>query len=71
MLIYNGEDYPLFIDGTGKHNYFPSLYVVTAYQPLIKTLVINEGVESYIYNGANLMWPGVRDFDGLGDFKKD
>lgn len=56
----------MFVDGTGKNNYFPSLYVATAYQPLIKTLTINEGVETYIYNGANLMWPGVRDYEGLG-----
>lgn len=39
-----------------------------AYEPLIKTLDINEGVESYIYNGANLMWPGVRNFSALGKF---
>ena len=71
MLIYNGEEYPIFVDGTGKNNYFPSLYIVMAYQPLIKSLTINEGVETYIFNGANLMWPGVRDFEGLGDFKKD
>jgi predicted ribosome-associated RNA-binding protein Tma20 len=36
-----------------------------AYEPLIKVVDLNEGVESYIYNGANLMWPGVRDLSGL------
>ena len=41
-----------------------------AFEPLIKILDINEGVESYIYNGANLMWPGVKDFSGLGKFQK-
>lgn len=71
MMIYNGNDYPIFIDGTGKHNYFPSLYIASAYQPLLKFLVINEGVETYIFNGANLMWPGVRDYSDLGEFKKD
>jgi len=35
---------------------------------LIKVVDINEGVESYIYNGANLMWPGVRDITSLGNF---
>jgi predicted ribosome-associated RNA-binding protein Tma20 len=28
-------------------------------------------VEAYIFNGANLMWPGVYDHSGLGEFKKD
>lgn len=60
MLIYNGNDYPVFVDGTGKGDFFPSLYSVQAYEPLIKSIEINEGVESFIYNGANLMWPGVR-----------
>jgi predicted RNA-binding protein (TIGR00451 family) len=34
-------------------------------------VIINEGVEGYIFNGANLMWPGVRDFTNVGNFKKD
>jgi translation initiation factor 2D len=71
MIIYNGNDYPLFVDGTGKNDYFPSLYVAIAYETLIKVVDINEGVESYIYNGANLMWPGVRDITSLGNFLKD
>jgi translation initiation factor 2D len=65
MIIYNGNDYPIFVDGTGKNDYFPSLYAVMAFEPLLKFVDLNEGVESYIYNGANLMWPGVRDFKGL------
>ena len=44
MVIYNGNDYPLFVDGTGKNDYFPSLYSCQAYQTLVKTLTINEGV---------------------------
>jgi hypothetical protein len=31
MLIYNGNDYPLFVDGTGKNDYFPSLYAAMAF----------------------------------------
>ena len=38
---------------------------------MIHTLTINEGVEAYIFNGANLMWPGVNNFSDLGKFKKD
>lgn len=71
MIIYNGNDYPLFVDGTGKNDYFPSLYTAIAYQTLLKVVDLNEGVESYIFNGANLMWPGVRDYSGLGKFQKD
>ena len=71
LLIYMGEEYPLFVDGTGKEDFFPSVYTCTAYQPLTKTLTINEGVETYIFNGANHMWPGVRDISALGTFKKD
>ena len=71
MLIYIGEDYPLLVDGTGKEDFFPSIYLCHAYQPLTKSITLNEGVESYIFNGANLMWPGVQDISTLGDFKKD
>jgi predicted ribosome-associated RNA-binding protein Tma20 len=71
MLIYVSEDYPLLVDGTGKEDFFPSIYACTAFEPLAKTLLINEGVEAYIFNGANLMWPGVRDLSTLGNFAKD
>ena len=72
MLIYMGDEFPLFVDGTGKEDYFPSVYTCTAYEPLTSSLIINEGVESFIFNGANLMWPGVLDFSSLGNkFKKD
>lgn len=55
----------------GKGDYFPSIYTCQAYEPLVKYLDLNEGVETYIFNGANLMWPGVRNIKDLGDFKKD
>lgn len=71
MIIYNGNDYPIFVDGTGKGDYFPSIYTCEAFQTLVPTLTINEGVEAFIYNGANLMWPGVFDYSALGKFKKD
>ena len=31
MLIYNGDEFPLFVDGTGKNDYFPSVYTCQAY----------------------------------------
>jgi predicted ribosome-associated RNA-binding protein Tma20 len=48
-----------------------SIYTSAAYEPLSKKILINEGVEGYIFNGANLMWPGVKDLRELGNFKKD
>lgn len=71
MQIYLGEEYPLLVDGTGKDDYFPSLYVCAAYEPILNSIILNEGVEVYIFNGANLMWPGVKDYSDLGNFKKD
>jgi len=71
VLIYMGDEYPLFTDGTGKEDFFPSIYLCTAYEPLLPSIFINEGVETYIFNGANLMWPGVGNFSLLGAFKKD
>jgi translation initiation factor 2D len=71
MLLYVSDDYPLFVDGTGKEEYFLSVYTGAAYEPLSKRLYINEGVEGFIFNGANLMWPGVKDLSRLGNFKKD
>ena len=44
MIIYNGNEYPLFVDGTGKGDFFPSLYLVYSYEPLLKSLTLNEGV---------------------------
>ena len=31
MLIYIGDEYPIFVDGTGKEDFFPSIYTCTAY----------------------------------------
>lgn len=66
IIIYNGNEYPLVVDGTGKNDYYPTIYACSAYQTLVKTLVLNEGVEAYIFNGANLMWPGVNNYGDLG-----
>ena len=70
-LIYVTDDYPVFVDGTGKGEFFPSLYALSAYPTLLPNLTICEGVETFIIGGANLMWPGVQDYSRLGDFKKD
>lgn len=71
MIVYSNEKYPIFIDATSKGDYFPSLYLVFAYPDLIEGIEINPGVESFIAKGANLMWPGVKSPENLGEFKKD
>ena len=42
------------------------------YPNFLKTrrLIVWEGVEKFIYKGANLMWPGVQNKDQLGEFKE-
>jgi predicted ribosome-associated RNA-binding protein Tma20 len=44
MLIYTGEEYPIIVDGTGKNDYFPTVYACEAFEPIIKYIVLNEGV---------------------------
>lgn len=44
MLIFNGDDDPLFVDGTGKNDFFPSIYTMIAYEPFIKYITLQEGV---------------------------
>jgi predicted RNA-binding protein (TIGR00451 family) len=56
------------VDYSGKGEYFPTLYVIAEFPELVKPLIINIGVEKYILNGANLMWPGVLYHE---NFKKD
>lgn len=39
------------------------------YPDLVGKIHIHKDVEKYIYNGANLMWPGIKNIEGT--FKKD
>lgn len=71
MLVYMDEDSPLFVDPTGKNDFFPSIYTLMAYPSIIPSVDIFEGVEDNIYKGANLMWPGVSNYARLGEFEKD
>eukprot|EP01016_Furgasonia_blochmanni_P000252 TRINITY_DN1001_c0_g1_i1.p1 TRINITY_DN1001_c0_g1~~TRINITY_DN1001_c0_g1_i1.p1 ORF type:complete len:729 (-),score=327.94 TRINITY_DN1001_c0_g1_i1:179-2275(-) len=62
---------PLLVDATGKNDFFPTLYTLNLYPKFAPVLILNPGVESYIFNGANLMWPGVSNKDDLGTFAAD
>jgi len=60
--VYGTKENPLIVDLAGKSkDFFPTLYAVMLYPTLLKTnrLVLNAGVEKFLYKGANLMWPGV------------
>jgi predicted ribosome-associated RNA-binding protein Tma20 len=37
----------------------------------VPRIFLNEKVEQFIFNGANLMWPGVKNAKDLPDFKAD
>jgi predicted ribosome-associated RNA-binding protein Tma20 len=37
---------------------FTIVYFLMAYPDSLPYLIINPGVEKFIYRGANLMWPG-------------
>ena len=55
----------MFVDATGKGDYFPTLYTIYLYPDLLKGITLNPGVESFIYNKANLMWPGVQNLKNI------
>jgi predicted ribosome-associated RNA-binding protein Tma20 len=65
ITIYSDEQAPLFIDSTGEGDFFPSLYAVNFYPDLCRNLFLKEGVEAFIFKGANLMWAGVDNIDAL------
>ena len=41
VLIYMGDEFPLFVDGTGKEDFFPTVYLCTAYEPVIPSIYLN------------------------------
>ena len=44
-----------------RNQYYPSLYLLFQLTDIVPFKVfLKEGVEQYIFNGADLMWPGVK-----------
>lgn len=41
------------------------VYAANFYPDLCRNIYLKEGVESFIFKGANLMWPGVADLESL------
>lgn len=64
------KHYPLFVDGTGKNDYFPSLYTAIAYEPLIK-VVDSMRALSHISSMGPILCVGSQKFLDLSNFQKD
>eukprot|EP00347_Sterkiella_histriomuscorum_P011099 403373759 len=69
-VIYSRQKVPLMFCPDAKlGSYFPTIYMLFQFQEsgLLKCF-LKTGVESYIFNGADLMWPGIKAF-GEEQFK--
>ncbi|CAD8055064.1 unnamed protein product [Paramecium sonneborni] len=72
MIIYHTDEYPAFVDGTGKEDYVPSLFVVAEYPKLVGTLQLKDGVdEAGVLKAGKVLWNQICNQDKLGEFKKD
>lgn len=81
MVIFQTDEYPAFVDATGKGAFFPTrkllshpppqVYTVSEFPSLVPTLRIKEKVETLILSGGNLTWAGVSNKDDLGQFFAD
>ena len=60
-IIYSRNKIPLMFSPDIKSNViFPSLYLLFKFQNLAKLgLFLKEGVETFVFKGADVMWPGV------------
>lgn len=47
------------------------MYFLQAYPKTLEAVYINPGVSNFIFNGANLMWPGVKSPEKMSEFKAD
>ena len=64
MHIYRNQTQPLFVDTSGKGDYFPTVYTINSFPGFCKMLYLNPSVDTFVKKGANLMWPGVANKDG-------
>lgn len=72
ILIFVDETDPLIVDSTSNKDYFPTVYCLNLFPDFVKLVFeLKEGVEKFLQKGAQLMWPGVQNFDSLPDFKID
>jgi translation initiation factor 2D len=72
ITIYRDEADPLIVDSTSGKDYFPSVYCLMMFPDLVKIVFeLKHEVEHFLYNGAQLMWPGIANFGSLPDFQGD
>lgn len=63
-FIYSRGRIPLMFCIDAKLNqYYPTLYLLFQLAEIVPLKIfLKEGVEQYIFNGADLMWPGIKAF---------
>lgn len=54
---------PALVDSSGKLDIFPTIFYLWMSNDILPVVETNLGVSSYIMNGADLMWPGVRNVE--------
>ena len=60
---------PAIVDASGKLDIFPTIFYLWIDPTLLPIVETNVGVSSYIMNGADLMWPGVRNVSQAKEIK--
>jgi len=71
IKIYSSGSIALFIDSSGKGDWFPSIDAVKKCPDLTQSVQVKEGVETFLKEGASLRCEDVKDFKALGSFKQD
>ena len=67
VLIYSRSKVPLIFTPDVKSNaFYPTIYTLFHFRGGdgigVLACFLKTGVESYIFNGADLMWPGIKAF---------
>ena len=62
VVVLSRSKTPLMFSPDSKGSvYYPSLYLLFQFEALpTLRLYLNKGVEQYLFNGADLMWPGIK-----------
>jgi len=72
MKIYSSGSIALFIDSSGKGDWFPSIDAVKKCPDLAKSVQVKEGVDVLLKEGMEaLRCQDVEDFKALGSFKQE
>lgn len=70
LLSRNKTPLMFTVDSKAGTAYLPTIYLLFRLEKLPPLRIyIKESVEQYIFNGADLMWPGIKSFN-TEDFKQ-